>query len=871
MSIEYIKECLKTFVPKQNIELEWKLQQKDFSINIVDFRNIDYHLTNLKLSTCQVMSLDINYVQNGVNYRIQLDNENNIKEFYKHNICNYTIYTKNRITSVKNEDYNINFTCSEEQIKEKVINDNKIFDIISTNKIDVMRLKYRKTFTNLDDNIKYDLTLVKQMDVNNVITDLNKHNKFPTEKYEVEMEIINSNVNIDYQVIYKNLKELIIGYQNTTYITTNSVEKQICSLFFEKFKDELKRDSLPKVKNFNVSDIEKLSDNYYISEKTDGIHSFLGCFDNDLYLLNYNITSAKFIGTIGKHFNDFILEGEFISTNSTSTCTCTSTSTSTNNNSNIFKIFDVLLYNNASILKLPFIERIKIVTQNNITDMTGIIIDDSKEQLIIEKKVFYIFKKDIEILQKPEKDFDEGIIFVQNKHPSNMHYIRQNILKWKKQEALTIDFLVREQSVLNKLKYKTYELLVTQRTDGKKNLINFVVNNIKQLYLCPLNVKLINNCVYEFNYDKTTNEWNLLKFRDEKSRNSDPNAVLTATGVWNTIINSIKLSDINQRIVPKFNYYVNKKINDTNMDKELENMAKYNRLVIKQNLYEYAFMYQFKIGKKDIKLYEIGYGQGGDINRWNTVYNKKFQKISIYGTDPSVENKPRLIERLKQYQLNPNCNFSKDNNEDSYSNFKIANFTNVSLNDPVKYNIISAQFSIHYTLNSFNNSIKDLINYVCDHLEQDGIFIATTLNTDLISQYINERKYEPYNNVIVTENSLEVKNGEDILWKISQDDKLVRGNIYQINKVKIPSVNIHESQELDEYHVSSTAICKAVDDLNTEGKQIELIEINDFKLNSKPNSKIISSTKTKAITYESIHESLKSYVDLNMFFVIKKL
>lgn len=149
---------------------------------------------------------------------------------------------------------------------------------------------------------------------------------------------------------------------------------------------------------------------------------------------------------------------------------------------------------------------------------------------------------------------------------------------------------------------------------------------------------------------------------------------------------------------------------------------------------------------KNIKLLDLCCGKGGDLFKWQSANIKKvlgidFSKDNIYNRNDgaciryiNMHKKSRGGELMDVDFLVGDCGesikkleaFTDSRSRDYYSE----NYLD-SKGEPMKFNIVSCQFAIHYFLNSFIR-IHQFIDNVDEHLEKGGVFVGTCLDGNIV-------------------------------------------------------------------------------------------------------------------------------------------
>ena len=890
----YINNCILSF-DKENIfkyELEWRYTKTTFN----QFKNIDHYLTLLtksynsndfdslfdnndiipvNLIDNEKLSLDINCInQNNSKLSLELifkddskliryiiNDSNNIKKFYSSDLdnidYNYLEKTKQVVSPIKNDDFGLKFEVSEEsnEINYSELDDENKIQNIKWNNV-TYRLKNRKIITS--EYFKYDLTVTKTYESNKFnIKNPDKTIFEQNEEYEVEVELTDkfkrdylinddsdNEINID--IISKALTNILIPKYNNIYITSKYETDSSLSNFNKILSILLNsnnfKNDLPVVKNMTpliyLNEIRSKGNQYYILDKTDGLHSFLFNDNGKIYLLDSKLRTSNYIGNVEVVNNifepvkvsQFILEGEYIA------------------KENKFYIFDILYFDNSLVNK-SFAERMNVWNNYSVhfIKWNDFAKSYSSNDFGLLYKKYYTFdsndnfKKFIRDRFK-EKNESEGLIFIKK---DKSEYKTQSIYKWKQEQYLTIDLLVKKSSLLKSTDQNLAVFDLYYKTTGQKTVEPFIYNGNIQKSIIDLSKKegffniektLYNNSVYEFKYDLINNNWIPYKYREDKTLNKNPNAKLTVENVFCTILNPITSDHLGElmpfEIKESVQNYINK-INDDdktyftrsgnkhskNVEGIIKDMAKFHNIVIKEYLYKYTL--QRNVSAND-KIYEIGYGQGADINRW------KLAKFNIiHGIDPSSDGLKKLKARLHS---------DKNEYKPDLSNLKYGRFDlNTKTDDG--YSVVSSQFSIHYIID--NNNIDDIFKKIHGMLKTNGYFIGTTLDSNLINEDLSE--------------SFE----SELLWQITLNDFKGKSNnkLATKNSVVIPSLNI--TKESIENRVYKD---KFLDSARKNG--FDVINSNHFDQ--------FNAYNDGDIRFENLNPAIQNYSKLNFYFILQK-
>jgi len=442
--------------------------------------------------------------------------------------------------------------------------------------------------------------------------------------------------------------------------------------------------------------------------------------------------------------------------------------------------------------------------------------------------------------------------------------------KWKPPEENSIDFKVKivQEEIKNKkrdkitttiingktLKCKQVELYVgykyfedpnfdyvskilTNSYDKPPREIKFNPDNKYDKYLTNVpitgntiicerdNVEIKDNMILEMSYNPENpddSKWQPLRHRDDKIF---PNALTTASNVWNTIQNPVteefitgrkldEIPDLIEELDEQGGYYIDNN-NNIGADiplRELHNLIK-NKLITSI----------CSIGNKNISIMDTSIGRGGDIKKYLTSKNKvEF----IFGLDISSDVTKKAAERYYNENMKkPKAFFmqydtseliSKGNgyvgqDSDIERNKIMMNILlNKKLSIPKEYksiqkeykglvskgfDVISSQFTIHYYFEN-EEKLRNYIQNLSDHCKPNGYFIGTCYDGmkvfNLLQDKGNVSMFDDFENKIYSiEKDYEI---DDFSYK--KDDLM--NVLGQKIKVEMSSIG----QEITEYLVN---------------------------------------------------------------------
>ena len=160
---------------------------------------------------------------------------------------------------------------------------------------------------------------------------------------------------------------------------------------------------------------------------------------------------------------------------------------------------------------------------------------------------------------------------------------------------------------------------------------------------------------------------------------------------------------------------------------DIQNMRKFHNF-IKLSLLE---TYRSKT------LLDIAVGRGGDLYKW-----KKTGFKTVIGFDPHEpsihEAKKRFLELLKTNTWLPFTKYLTLDVLDKNINTKVENTEKQvrGLHEGM-YDVVSCQFAFHYFTGTDAN-LHHVLSFISSKLKNNGIFIATTTDGDLVSNILNK-------------------------------------------------------------------------------------------------------------------------------------
>lgn len=366
--------------------------------------------------------------------------------------------------------------------------------------------------------------------------------------------------------------------------------------------------------------------------------------------------------------------------------------------------------------------------------------------------------------------------------------------KWKPQNKNSIDFYIEflkndetqqdlivfdnTNDALKNLPYKICHLYVGQSLNKNDEIPVLFLKDEKK-YICYIQLKdgeardicggIINDkTVVEFYYNLDSDnvdptKWIPMRTRYDKTESVIKykkiygNNIVIATRIWRSILNPIKISDIDkyamgQKFDVKNNYnstlinhpYYQQTTDLASPMRKFHNWIKENMIIIYCNK-----IYRIK-SSQTLSIFDIACGRGGDINKF---INPEL-KISLYvGIDVSydglfsiggaqsrydkLKNKTNILPMFFIHadagallQLNDQ---QKAIGTMSYEN-KI--LIEKYFDGKYKFDIINCQFAMHYFLKN-NITWKNFCDNINNHLNMNGYILITTTDEDCILKLLN--------------------------------------------------------------------------------------------------------------------------------------
>jgi hypothetical protein len=590
-------------------------------------------------------------------------------------------------------------------------------------------------------------------------------------------------------------------------------------------------------------------DNYYLTEKADGLRCFLIIKNNIVkYITSTNI---EYLNINIPFSDDYIFDCELVN--------------------GVVYIFDVILYNGINLSNSIFSDRyLKLLefqsylNKNNISNISikkfHKLLTKSYQKDITQLYKSYITKTNV-------KYNIDGLIFVEN----GKNYLNTANLKWKPTNLLTIDFLAIE---ISKDKYillngisKDMATEFGLQTNKKYNDILKVINglgiNIKDDYIpIPFYNSLIPNIYFyesklnihghivELSLDDKLN-WVFHKIRTDRDIELQNgtyygNNYKVAESTLQSILNPLLFKDL----ITPINI-LNKDVYFQKQDDMYKDVKKFNNK-IKEILIE-----KYLGQDKDGIIMDLGAGRGGDLYKYvnigvknllaleydnnaiDTLLERKYSILKTLGPEFSCNLSIIQMDLNSTYTNNVKIIDEKFTLSDTYMDILIPKNNNIST--------IFCHFALHYMLNSAK-SANNIARFVSHYLKKDRTFTATIFDGALVYDFLK-------------------KNGGSWIAKENGKDKYIikyKGSSKDIKSMK-------DSKEFSGFDHKIDILLPLSNQLYEE----PLIDINAldkiFKSHNMINIETKSFSDTNGFTESNMSKDDKTFVSFYKYIVYKKI
>lgn len=438
--------------------------------------------------------------------------------------------------------------------------------------------------------------------------------------------------------------------------------------------------------------------NYYITNKIDGIRTFLYLSKNESYAVNDKCTKIDIHTS-----NTYILDTEKYE--------------------EIYYILDILMYDGKLICEEPFETRFgyfsKVAHIKNIKIKPFI-------RLTID------FKKQLSDLKNTQTIYNtDGIIFT----PYNETYNKMKVYKYKPIDQLTIDFLIKKCDSKDEnrgkhkyilfcgISYTVYIKLCMKLINNYNKIfpnintkklpdyfpIQFEPSDNKHIYIYYSIEDNLDNVVGEFIFNN--GEWILKKKRNDRqidveAGNYFGNNYKIAETIWNSYSDPLIIE---------------------NIENSSEYFQEHNNILQKasRNFNSYVKSQIFENIKKSEWVIDLASGKGQDLFRYSTVNVKNviFLEIDKMALSELLERK-HIFSFDKKYRNNLNILFK---NVDLLDSPQInINKINTIYSD-TRIDTIICNFAFHYFV-ADSTSLKNICEFIAHYLRPSGRFIFTSFD-----------------------------------------------------------------------------------------------------------------------------------------------
>lgn len=536
----------------------------------------------------------------------------------------------------------------------------------------IQRNRKRKSLINK--NYRLDLTTVEEFNIETQNERLS---------YEVELEIYTKNKSIINPIITK-ISDCLYKYtKNNLRLNYNNLLNTKSYKFVGPFPRTLIREKF---------DEGILSCGYSVTDKADGERFHLYINHEKLMFIINRKKEYKFIG-ISSNVNNTIIDGELFD--------------------NTFYAFDILVNSTKDVRNLFLVQRLEIM---------GNVINNYKGTLKIKSKTFYFkmnnkymkiknskitqFHKTgnnlgilaYELWKSKEKNFKyelDGLIFT----PLLKPYYNNEIYKWKPNN--TVDLYVRKYSkngeyfmelqvtgIDNNGRSRHYPFSGVDKkgsfyTDNRGTIEKNKAYEDNEKGIIEVNKstwdKFRDNSVIEFQY--INNVWKPMYERKDKE---NANFITTFNDVWYALRNPVTLNDIKTGVFRSCIRPFHNEIKTYIINKYMKNM----------------------------NVLDIGFGAGGDINKYVKAETKSVVALDIVQPKYTL---PKFIEFIKV-------------ENDMYNVKKLVGSK--------KFDVINIQFAAHYFFRN-REVLNNFITNLKENIKKNGIVVMTILNGNRVLEMLN--------------------------------------------------------------------------------------------------------------------------------------
>lgn len=600
-------------------------------------------------------------------------------------------------------------------------------------------LRYKKTYSKVINNWRYDLSTVVQSFID--IGGIALKNKIESIKlseptsYEVEIEFVGKNT----KNILKEIASILLKSDNKT---DNDILENVKTLI----------NSTQKIFNNpitflrkNIGQIEV--NKYSVTEKADGERRllYINSKNNAYYITTANETlSAPYI----KIPKQTVIDGEFI-------------------NNEKFLAFDILAYNGKSIINLNLDERLKILNEIKIKNK------------IFEIKKFYLSVQPLDIYKLNEKVLTtkysypiDGIILTPIVEP----YYNSTTFKWKDPKDTSTDFLIRrvigtsEWHLFVGITMNTFKQLKLQLDDNYKLLfpdidinsnyfpVKFEPKTLKNAYLANFTDKEITKYKIEDNTivelvlidtKGTKPTWKFIKTREDKTK-AYKNFLGNFGNNWKTAESNLEAIT---KPVTREMIIGHKKAQFFTGDQDTSS-----NIVALRKFHLFVKTISYETYIADSKwLLEIAVGRFGDLSRWvnNNIKN-------VVAIDNDAEAIKEGNERVKKLALKTK-NIPKiySDVQDLIETTDWSQIITDLVKKEIEFDNIVCHFALHFFMKS-ELTVATLVNNLANNIKKNGLVVMTAMDGQRVVDLFN--KHEIPNN-----GTLELKKNNKVIFGLRKE------------------------------------------------------------------------------------------------------
>ncbi len=411
---------------------------------------------------------------------------------------------------------------------------------------------------------------------------------------------------------------------------------------------------------------------------------------------------------------------------------------------------------------------------------------DKKSPLEFRWKILRVREDKTELLEEALNQREE--IF--SNYQRNLDLIKDVV----KIDEKNITF--KDKTNINNLTKRSYLLFKALNVPNRGSYYNRLMS-IKKVLLDgdSLSIKQSDNIPIQFNYG---------------------NFYITAENVWTAINDPITNENMfgTDEIVfaDGDKYYKNVGRREDSLTYNLQ--VYHNRYIKKSLIWAAADLAREKTS--DVTLLDLCCGKGGDLFKWedakiNKVLGIDFSKDNIYNRENGACVRYMNLQKRRMFNdkmidvdfLVGDCGKSIKNLEAFFKDLRSEQHyrDNYLMKDgtPMKFNVVSCQFAIHYFMSSID-SIMQFIDNVDEHLESGGIFIGTCLDGGYVYNKLCENYKKTGERKYVTRDD---KNNE--IWSIKANFDCNSESFFRVDpptgfdiEIELPSItgigeSYHES------------------------------------------------------------------------------